>query len=293
MEFLKKENYKLLLDIITEEVPNVNIQLFDSVFRKYGAKEITSEKDLLALNKGFVFLFMNLITKPSEQTFPLVQNEPIDATHQKISQLKRVSFDTEVEKHRQHFQQLAAPPIPPMPNFSDDIKESKINLEALVKQTLMSRNYDVPIQKPPPRLLEIGSIIPDTEVQHNIIPLQQPEQQSPPTQTTPQNLTKINSIFFSKLQQIAEEEKTTDIDILPVSSLSGTVTEKENPSKETSSPNIFPLSAIQSLQEDNTQIKKDIEDIKLTLSKLQQFLENSVANSSNTYSETSSQETKP
>lgn len=251
MEFLNKSNYNLLLDIIKEEVPNININMFQSMFLDFGTKE---KGDLLSLNKKFIYLVMTIISTNNTQSQPPSYkpdnlNQPIDVTYQKHSQLKRVSFEHEVDKHRLHFQQFAAPPIPPTPKFSDDLTDDKINIDVLLHNTLKDRNYDIPLQKPP-RQLQIGSIIPNNELNHDIIALPQPNEMPP------QNPEKITSSFFSKLHNI------------PKTSQHDSGNSQEIKLQDNSEINVFPLQEITALQEENMKLKKEIEEIKHILSLL-------------------------
>lgn len=301
MEFLNNTNYKLLLDIIKEEVPNINVHLFHSVFVEFGNKE---KGELLTLNKKFIHLFMSIVNSNQQKqqqqepqlqqqiqtqqyvtskTFPLGIASPtdtIDVTYQKHSQMKRVSFENEMDKHRTHFQQFSSPPIPPTPNFSDNITEDKINIDFLLQKTLKDRNYDIPLQKPP-RQLEIGSIIPENEVKHDIIPLVIESIDSISINSVTNNpREKMTSSFFSKLHTIPNnsivqsvisdsgnnKEPTTN-------SLQNSINENISLfSQDSSVINMFPLSLITSLQEDNMKLKKDMEEIKHTLSMLQKMV---------------------
>jgi hypothetical protein len=259
MEFLNKSNYNLLLDIIKEEVPNININMFQSMFLDFGTKE---KGDLLSLNKKFIYLVMTIISTNNTQSQPPSYkpdnlNQPIDVTYQKHSQLKRVSFEHEVDKHRLHFQQFAAPPIPPTPKFSDDLTDDKINIDVLLHNTLKDRNYDIPLQKPP-RQLQIGSIIPNNELNHDIIALPQPNEMTQSNIQTmpPQNPEKITSSFFSKLHNIPKTSQ-------PESGNSQEIKLQDN-----SEINVFPLQEITALQEENMKLKKEIEEIKHILSLL-------------------------
>jgi hypothetical protein len=296
MEFLNNTNYKLLFDIIKEEVPNINVHLFHSIFVEFGNKE---KGQLLTLNKKFIHLFMSIVNSnqkqqeqpqqiqtkqyiPSKQ-FPLgvsSSNESIDDTYQKHSQLKRVSFENEVDKHRNHFQQFSSPPIPPTPNFSDNITEDKINIDFLLQKTLKDRNYDIPLQKPP-RQLEIGSIIPENEVKHDIIPLLiQPTQSisSEPVINNPRE--KITSSFFSKLHTLPNNPIEQSVMSDSGNTKEPTTYSLQNSTNENISffpqdnsvTNMFPLSIINSLQEDNMKLKKEMEEIKHTLSLLQKMI---------------------
>jgi hypothetical protein len=305
MEFLNNTNYKLLFDIIKEEVPNINVKLFHSVFIEFGNKE---KGELLTLNKRFIHLFMSIVNSNQQQqhqqepqqlkqqiqtqpyltskTFPLgiaSPTEAIDVTYQKHSQLKRVSFENEMYKHRTHFQHFSSPPIPPTPNFSDNITEDKINIDFLLQKTLKDRNYDIPLiplQKPP-RQLEIGSIIPENEVKHDIIPLIIESIQSKSSEPVINNTReKITSSFFSKLHTIPNNSIEQSVMSDSGNNKEPTIYSLQNSinenisifSQDSSVRNMFPLSLITSLQEDNMKLKKDMEEIKHTLSLFKKFL---------------------
>ena len=316
MSFLEQQNFNILLDIIREEIPNVNINTFQHLFNDFGKKE---HGDLLTLNKKFINIFFTIVNDPTHSLFPLMKTElkytQMNITSQDFSKSRKVSFDHALEKHRQHFQTLANPPIPAVPNFQDKLDDEQDNLDHLLQQTLLTRQYDIPFANPNPnpnpnpniptlplqqhlmplpqqhqqpnrpRLLEIGSLIPETEINHQIIDILPNLNSATKLQTITQQPTqpeKISSSFLSKLQQKAQtinkshEEELSGSFITQTSAITQTTNipiQHINTSTINSINDIIPLETIKYLQQDNREIKNDINEIKQKLIDLQKYFE--------------------
>jgi len=184
MAFLTQSNYNLLYNLVTETHTQIQPDFFQNVFLEFGRKE---NGPLMELNKKFIRKLMNKISTqnklppPSQlipqQTQSLFSFNQIDTTRPQGMRSKNVTFDEQLELHKQHFQQFSAPTPPPTPVFSDDLTQPSSGIDELMKKTLMERKYDTLNINPPPSLqqqpyhsqrpprkLEIGSVVNDTEV---------------------------------------------------------------------------------------------------------------------------------
>jgi hypothetical protein len=251
MSFLSKKNSDMLFDLITEESINVDYVSFNKLFLEFG-KVNGNRHPLMEMNKQFIRTLLTnygqhnsiqtpiTVTRyPDQQQF---QNNNISTTmpsRPQGSRSKNVSFDEQLELHKQHFQQYAAPPPPTPPVFKDEESTPSSDLEILMKKALGERNYDSVPPQQNPRKIHIGSVIEDEKHKEDLIDIDilnkpQPLQQPPP-QTDISNLG-----FFSKLKTVKKvtEEKeedqnpisTTDISVIEPNSITqlSLENEKEN-----------------------------------------------------------------
>jgi len=127
MNFLSNENYKLLYEIVTENITN-DIDTFNKVFNDFGNlnKNNTENYDLITYNKQFITLLQTI-----------VHNKP-----ELISQKRKVTFENKLEEHKHNFLSYALKP-PPIPNFVDKTDNSNLDhIDTLIQQTLLKRNYE-------------------------------------------------------------------------------------------------------------------------------------------------------
>jgi len=128
MNFLSNENYKLLYEIVTENITN-DVDVFNKVFQDFGNlnKNNTEQNDLITYNKQFITLLQTI-----------VHNKP-----ELISQKRKVTFDNKLEEHKQHFLSYSVKTPPPTPNFVDKTDNSNLeHIDALIQQTILKRNYE-------------------------------------------------------------------------------------------------------------------------------------------------------
>lgn len=216
MSFLSKENSDLLYDVIKESI-NIDYISFNQRFLEFG--QINGNKfPLIEMNKQFIRSF--LVTPSKQQMSTNMPSRP------QGSRSKNVSFDEELELHKQHFQQFAAPPPPTPPVFKDYEDESFLhvnknrtgtgpgnehgnsNLDLLMQKALSERKYD-PI--PPPsnsvRKIQIGSVIEDESYSNDVIDVDK-FNHSVENNKTESNLPSVTT-FFSKLQQTKNDSIIT------------------------------------------------------------------------------------
>lgn len=150
MNFLSNENYKILYEIVTENITN-DVDIFNKVFQDFGNinQNNTESYDLMTYNKQFLTLLQSVI-----------HNKPEVA-----AQKRKVTFDNKLEEHKQHFLSYI-PKQPPTPDFSDKPDNTDLgNIDALVQQTISKRNY-VP-------LIQINKKL--NNPNHQPLPQQQPQ----------------------------------------------------------------------------------------------------------------------
>jgi hypothetical protein len=131
MNFSSNENYKLLCEIVTENI-TTNLDIFNKVFTDFSKTMSTTDTvDLMLYNKQFLTLLQTII-----------HSNPDTTSSNAVYQKRKVSFDNKLEEHKQHF--LSYTPKPPtIPDFLDKADNKSLdNIDTLIKQTLLNRNYE-------------------------------------------------------------------------------------------------------------------------------------------------------
>ena len=141
MSFLSADNHAVLAELVRENI-TPDIMLFDNVFKDFGNRE---RGPLIELNKKFLTIMKDLV--------------------QNIQKPKKVSFDQQIETHRQNF--LSYSPKPPtIPIFADNPSVDNLrNISEIVHDAMETRKYDIAttiaIPKPElPSLKMLKSIVP-------------------------------------------------------------------------------------------------------------------------------------
>jgi hypothetical protein len=160
MNFSTNENYKLLREIVTENI-TTDIDIFNKVFQDFSKNSNTDTNDLMLFNKQFLTLLQTIIHNKTDYS----------SSAAAVSQKRKVSFDNKLEEHKQHF--LSYTPKPPhIPDFLDKSDNTTLgNIDNLIKQTLLNRNYEpipTPINKPPRKINIHQSLEHDTLTQDAI-----------------------------------------------------------------------------------------------------------------------------
>jgi hypothetical protein len=246
MSFLTKDNSDLLYDVIKEYI-NIDYPSFNKRFLEFG-KTNGNKMSLIEMNKKFISSFL------SSTQNTMTNNVPF---RPQGSRSKNVSFDEQLELHKQHFNQFSSPPPPNTPVFKDENNESFVNLDLLMKKALNERNYDqLPTQ--PVRKLHIGSVIEDEIHDNDVIDVEKfNEINKSKNIHVGSEVISVTNTFFSKLQQLKPEKRLDPL---------------ENPNKI-------------EVEEDN--IKSMITDLTNTLNNLKQEIEimkekiNKIFNNSN------------
>ena len=135
MNFSTNDNYKLLREIVSENI-TTDMEVFNKVFKDFGKNTNMETVDLMVYNKQFLTLLQTIIHNKNDYS-----------TAEALSQKRKVSFDNKLEEHKQHF--LSYTPKPPhIPDFVDKTDNTNLgNIDQLIKQTLLTRNYEPPPTK--------------------------------------------------------------------------------------------------------------------------------------------------
>lgn len=189
MNFSSNENYKLLYEIVTENITN-DLDIFNKVFNDFSNlnQNNTENYDLITYNKQFLTLLQSVI-----------HNKPEVA-----SQKRKVTFDNKLEEHKQHFLSYM-PKTPPTPDFLDKTDNTNLDhIDTLIQQTLLKRNYE-PITTPntrKPRKIQIQAhpIDQDTLTKDAIILDNTTSSSSSSVKDKDTDITDPLANLFSKLQ---------------------------------------------------------------------------------------------
>lgn len=159
MHFLSEPNIKLLWDVIYDEdivrqsnnVENIYTVFLNNI-KEYYEKEGKFSNNLVEINKKYILLILNHVMREHQtDKHQPIQEQPqqlwghTTETHESIHSNKRKQFDKELNKHQQEFDKYMTIKKPPVPNFSDDLKNmDKISdMEKEIKQLMEERNYDI------------------------------------------------------------------------------------------------------------------------------------------------------
>jgi len=177
-DFLEKENLELLWEVLIDE-PLIK-QLCDSVIKYKTLMHIFQSnlndffnveknncKNLIELNKKYILLIINYIikTNTNQSTAPLQSqspytnsqykkikihdDEPIkqSITFEDIQNDRMNLFEKELNKKQEEFTNAMTLPVPPVPNFSDNLDQPMSEIEMEIKRIQEQRNYDIEMIK--------------------------------------------------------------------------------------------------------------------------------------------------
>ena len=170
-QFLDKENIELLWEVLTDE-PLIK-QLCDSVIKiktvmhifqtnlqEFFETERKNSNSLIELNKKYIILIINYVMKVknnnSVQELPtnnpyrkikIHQEEPVKQaiTFEEIQNDRKTLFEKELNKKQEEFTNAMTLPVPPVPNFSDNLDQPLSEIELEIKRIKEQRNYDIEI----------------------------------------------------------------------------------------------------------------------------------------------------
>jgi len=166
MIFLDKENLSTIFEILIENnhsdlktiIKNNNIRESDAIVKKFNNiafrfndSNKTNNLSLIEMNKQFILFLINnvnIFTNREEERFIYEQQissknkTKNEITHQDIKKNRRNEFELQLENKKNEFGSLTIPK-PPLPNFSDNIKDEPIkNIDNMMKEVMERRNYD-------------------------------------------------------------------------------------------------------------------------------------------------------
>lgn len=166
MIFLDKENLSTIFEILIENnhsdlktiIKNNNIRESEAIVKKFNNiafrfndSNKTNNLSLIEMNKQFILFLINnvnIFTNREEERFIYEQQissknkTKNEITHQDIQKNRRNEFELQLENKKNEFGSLTIPK-PPLPNFSDNIKDEPIkNIDNMMKEVMERRNYD-------------------------------------------------------------------------------------------------------------------------------------------------------
>lgn len=177
--FLDKENLQLLWEVLIDEPlikqlctsetkKNNLIRIFESNLNDFFISERYSCTNLIELNKKYIFLIVNAIMKittpnarpviPQNNNVKTIQETPQyrkikihpeepkqSITYEDIHNDRIQYFEKEYNKKQEEFTNAMSLPVPPVPNFSDNVDEPTNDLESEIKKIQEQRNYDIEV----------------------------------------------------------------------------------------------------------------------------------------------------
>ena len=180
--FLERENIQVVWDVLIDEPMikkictsqnkvNELMTIFENNLKAFYLREKTSCNSLVDLNKKYILLLINYVIKLQTQAVQPSQSSQInqvsqshvptpsnfkkikihddnDTVQQKITyediHNERVSkFEKELNKKQEEFTSAMSLPVPPIPNFNDNMDEPISEIELEIKKIQEQRNYDI------------------------------------------------------------------------------------------------------------------------------------------------------
>ena len=157
--FLTKDNIQTLWDVVIDEnifkflekEHQINVlNIFNENLKGFFETEKTKEINLVYLNKKYIMLILNYITKNFKSNIPnkiKIYDEPETKepiTYEEIQNEKKTQFEMDLMKRQQDFTNAITMQVPDVPDFKDNFKDEPISeMEKMIKEITKKRNYDV------------------------------------------------------------------------------------------------------------------------------------------------------
>jgi hypothetical protein len=143
------------------------MHIFQSNLNDFFNAEKNNCNNLIELNKKYILLIINYIikTNTNQSTAPLQSqspytnsqykkikihdDEPIkqSITFEDIQNDRMNLFEKELNKKQEEFTNAMTLPVPPVPNFSDNLDQPMSEIEMEIKRIQEQRNYDIEMIK--------------------------------------------------------------------------------------------------------------------------------------------------
>jgi hypothetical protein len=175
--FLEQDNLQMLWEVLideplikqtcnTEAKMNDLIRIFESNVRDFFMAEKNNCSDLIELNKKYILLIITYVMKISNTTsisnitnaqansatnqyrkITIHPDEPVkqSITFEEIQNDRKSLFEKELNKKQEEFTNAMTLPVPPVPNFSDNLDQPISEIELEIKRIQEQRNYDIEI----------------------------------------------------------------------------------------------------------------------------------------------------
>jgi hypothetical protein len=157
--FLTKDNIQTLWDVVIDEnifkflekEHQINVlNIFNENLKGFFETEKTKAINLVYLNKKYIMLILNYITKNFKSNIPnkiKIYDEPETKepiTYEEIQNEKKTQFEMDLMKRQQDFTNAITMQVPDVPDFKDNFKDEPISeMEKMIKEITKKRNYDV------------------------------------------------------------------------------------------------------------------------------------------------------
>ena len=157
--FLNKENLTTLWDVISDEdifkylsreIQSKITHLFSNNVKGFFEIEKTKTNNLVDINKKYIMLILNHITKTYTQQMPnkikILDETPVKdfITAEELHNERKSQFDKDLIKRQEEFQDIMVTKAPPVPNFLDKYEDKPIGeMDKIIKEMTSKRNYDV------------------------------------------------------------------------------------------------------------------------------------------------------
>ena len=157
--FLHKDNLTTLWDVISDEdifkyisrdTQSKIAELFTNNVKGFFEIEKTKTNNLVDINKKYIMLILNHITKTYTQQMPnkiKILDETLVKefiTAEELHNDRKSKFDKELIKRQEEFENTMDVKAPPIPNFLDKYEDKPIGeMDKIIKEMTFKRNYDV------------------------------------------------------------------------------------------------------------------------------------------------------
>jgi hypothetical protein len=151
--FISKNNIDMLWEIVLDMDENLSkIQLenirnsFMEELIKFNNEMKNSNKNLIEMNKTFIYYFLNNLLHQTKQNIaqqPKIEKKKENITFEEIQNDRMNAFERELKIKQSDFEQSMITPVPEQPNFKDKIDEPINEMEDLIAKTLAQRNFEI------------------------------------------------------------------------------------------------------------------------------------------------------
>lgn len=167
-DFLKTDNIEMLWDVIIDEPlfknksPQIQNEIkttFLNNIQGFYKIEQLNTKNLISLNKKYILMILNHITKSFSSQQQQHKAQPMNRikiyddtindkkeliTFEDIQNDRTTQFERDLNKYKDDFNNDMSLPVPPVPIFADTSKDLPISeMEKMIKEITDKRNYDI------------------------------------------------------------------------------------------------------------------------------------------------------
>jgi len=142
--FLSKDNVEMIWELIADEdimrnitgEQTVDIQkIFINDIRQFYQRENGSNKDLMEMNKQFIEIMLQKMSRESSVKAPI--------TVEDIQSSRMNEFEKQLANKQNEFSSAMTTRVPEKPKFDDELDRPISEMEDLIARTLAQRNFDI------------------------------------------------------------------------------------------------------------------------------------------------------